>query len=435
MKRFYFDQLPMPFTRACVDTRKLERDDLFFALTGAKTDGHHFLQEAASKGASLLVIKKSYPTEQKFACPILRVDDPLEMLHQMAKEAISRLAPKTVAITGSFGKTTTKEFLVQILSPYRRVLSTAGTQNSQIGLPVSLLNSIQGDESHCVVEMGLTEAGHIAKLVELVPPDLAVITALAPVHIAQFENMQALARAKFEIFSNPRTKTGLISKECAQYQALLERLVSFGTYSLQAIDADWRLQVERDHLLVQNGEDVVQLPKVGLPAVHFYQNLLGAIACARWCGLSWEEIQGSVTRVKLYERRFQEVVKQGIIFIDDAYNAGEATMICALQSFAQRESTGKKIAILGELAELGEFSEETHRRVGLCALECVDGVICFGDGCKPIVDIWKKKGREAPLFLEMQEMIEHLKQKLNGGDLVLLKGSRGNRLERVLEAF
>ena len=436
MKQFFCDEIRLPLcTGVAVDTRKIKWGNIFFALEGAQTDGHHFLQEAALKRASLLVVKKSYQGKSDFSCPLIRVEDPLHLLQRIAKVNVDKLQAITCAITGSFGKTTTKEFLVQLVSPHRKVLATSGSQNSQIGFPLSLLNNIEHDESICIVEMGLTEKGHIQKLVDIVPPDIGVITALAPVHIAQFNTMRDLAAAKMEIFSNPKTKVGLISKECMEFPYLVVEEPRKQTFSMNDAEVDWHLSVEKDCMVVQHQGTHIRYPKVVLPTAYFYHNLLAAIACAKMVGLSWAEIENSLPKLTLPERRFQEIVKQGICFIDDAYNAGEDSTVQALKAVAQRTHQGRKIAVLGELSELDALSEEVHRRIGLCALECVEDVICFGKGCQPIVEAFEKQGKKVTHFFEMNEMIAHLLQELGSGDLVLLKGSRGNRLERILEAF
>lgn len=195
-----------------VDSRQIKPGDLFFALPGAKADGHTFLEEAAKKGAAGAVVHHSY-NGADFGLPLIKSDDVLQTLQELARKKVESARPRIVGITGSLGKTTTKEFVTTLLKAKYRVAASPGNSNSQIGLPLAILNhSGEGDEI-LVLEMGMTHPGEIHKLVSIAPPEVAVVTKVALVHACNFESIEEIAHAKGEIFSHPLTKMGIYNKE------------------------------------------------------------------------------------------------------------------------------------------------------------------------------------------------------------------------------
>lgn len=422
----------IPFVVA-VDTRNVSKGDIFFALSGAKTHGELFLKDAAEKGAVSAVVSKEYAGES-YGLQLFRVENTLVALQEMAKRWVARSNAKIIAVTGSLGKTTTKGFISQLLQTKYAVGTTKGSQNSQIGLALSLLNETRGTEDFLVLEMGMSAPGHIQKLIEIVSPDIAVITSIALVHAENFESLQDIAKAKAEIVSHPKTATAIISADSACADFLLQS----GTckklsYSMnQESQARWKLEIKPHGLsLFENGEEVV-LPFIYFSAPHMYLNALCAISVARHCGMSFDEVRAGISFLSLPEKRLQEIEKNGVVYISDCYNAAEDSVKAALNSLKSRTGFQRKIGILGHMRELGKFSEECHRNVGECALDCVDTLFCLGENCKPVVEVWQEAKRPVKWFLEFEELFQHVQNELKAGDLVLVKGARSLQLERIL---
>ena len=423
-------------TGVAVDSRDVKPGNVFFALDGARTDGHLFLEEVSKKGAAAAVVKKTY-SGPKFGLVLFYVDDPLVSLQNAAKRWLAKSPAKVVAVTGSLGKTSTKGFLFSILKAKFNVSTTSGSKNSQIGLALAILNETRGDEDYLVLEMGMSAAGHIKKLVDIAPPHLALITSIELVHSENFDAIEDIAKAKAEIFSHPKTEKVIINQDSNCASDLLNLVpCEKESYSLRGdARAKWTMNVTANGMeFCENGEKVV-FPFLNLQAEHMYMNLLAAVGCARSLGMSFAEIQGALGEVCLPEKRLQEIEKKGVVFINDAYNAAEASMKGALDVIRKRNSGNRKIAILGHMRELGKFSDGCHRRVGEFALSCVDTVICLGENCKPLVEAWQEANKPVHWFLQFDEMMQHIHKEIRPGDLVLVKGARSLQLEKIIESF
>lgn len=418
-----------------VDSRLIKPGELFFALEGGKVDGHQYIADAAAKGASGVVVRNSYQGADH-GLPLIRVADPLKTLHEWAKSTLKSSKAKVVAVTGSIGKTTTKEFITTLLKEKYSVTSTPGNSNSQTSTPLVILNLFCGDEDVIVLEMGMTHPGQIAALVNIAPPDVAVLTTVALVHACNFPSLGDIARAKAEIFSHPKTTTGILSYDIANFNELLHigscRKVSFSTKSH---DADYFLREVADGLQIYSPQGKAHLPSLDLPGKHNQHNLLAAIAVARSMDLQWEEIASGIPKLKLFERRLEFVEKQGVLFVNDSYNANAVSIKAALDTLPAPKNGGKKIAVIGEMLELGKFTEECHMEVAEAALEHVDSMICMGANCKTIVERWNAAKRPVIWKMNIEDVVAELQKQTKPGDVVLLKGSRANGLWRVLPAY
>ena len=417
-----------------VDSRLIQPGGLFFALRGERVDGHRFLQEVAQKGACGAVIRRDYSGEIPEALPIVRVDDPLAALQTLAQTRVREVGARVAAITGSVGKTTTKEFARTIFSAACPMAATRGNNNSQIGMALSLLNDIRGDEQWLVVEMGMSGAGEIRKLTEVVPPDLALITSIAPVHTEFFENVEQIAQAKAEIFEHPDTKWGLYNADAPH----AEMMKTKGSCQKRAFSlrgdpgAYWSLQVGDGSVSVREGQEWFEFQCPSFPAQHVYDNLLAAIALARTALIPWEVVAQALPNLQLPKRRLEMVQKNGVLFINDAYNACELSMLSALDVLAHH-APARRVAVLGQMNELGPLSEECHRRVGERSLDAADVLFCLGSGCEPIVDVWRSAGRDCEWAASLHELTESLRVQLKKGDVVLLKGSHSNELWKCVD--
>jgi UDP-N-acetylmuramoyl-tripeptide--D-alanyl-D-alanine ligase len=423
-------------TGVSVDSRETRPGDLFFALPGNVTDGHVFLDEVARKGAFGAVISKDYQGPLPPFLPVSRVDDPLQMLQELARLLVREVGAKVIAVTGSIGKTTTKEFIRTILSVGTSVAGTNANNNSQIGLPLSLINSIRGGEQWLVVEMGMTNAGHIRRLIQIAPPDIAIVTMVALVHVENFEDLSQIAKAKAEIFEHSRTTWNLYNADTPHADVLASigygKKRSFSTKNDP--QAYWSLAIGDGTVTIREGSVQTTLPCPMFPARHVYDNMLAAIATVRTVGLGWDAIEEALPLLTLPKMRLEKKRCQGIWFINDAYNACELSMISALDVLSDH-APARRVAVLGQMRELKTFSEECHRRIGEKALGTADVLYCLGKECEPIVKKWKEAGRSCFWTLSLDELKAQLKEDLEAGDVVLLKGSRANELWKVLDCF
>lgn len=426
--------IPLPIHGISVDSRLVKNGDLFFALPGSQLDGHHFLHEVAAKGGVAAVVSKGYQGEDH-GMILIKAEEPLLALQEIARQILALHHPKVIAVTGSVGKTTTKDFIAELLKHKYRVAASPGNSNSQIGLPLSILNHTNGNEEVLVLEMGMTHAGQIQRLIEIAPPDIALITTVALVHANNFNHLSEIGRAKAEIFAHPRTAVGILSRQIENYEELCRigacKKLSF---AVECSDADYSLINEMQKgLLVKDLTGSTRLDPLKIPGLHNLHNFLGAVAVARCLKMEWDEINHASKTLTLPERRLEMIEKYGATFINDSYNASEASLKAALESLPDPKPGGKKIAVIGEMLELGKFSDQCHEIVGKFALERVDRLLCLGENCKSIKDVWQAAGRPVELFMERADVVHALKNELQAGDVVLLKGSRAKALWKVLD--
>jgi UDP-N-acetylmuramoyl-tripeptide--D-alanyl-D-alanine ligase len=422
-----------PISGVAVDSRLLKPHNLFFALPGARVDGHAFLAEIASKGALAAVVSNSY-TGSDFGIPLIRVENPLLSLQKLASQFLKESKLKVVGVTGSLGKTTTKDFIQTLLQVKFRVASSPGNSNSKIGLPLTLLNHVKGTEEIIILEMGMTHPGDITELVNIAPPDVAIITTVALVHACNFDSLKEIAQAKAEILTHSKTSLGIISKDMDHYSEIFKTGSCAKTsFSTTSSDADFYLQETGKELLIRSRSDNTILPCLNIPGKHNLHNFLAAVATVRTFGLNWEEIINGMQSLSLPERRLQHIEKNGILFVNDAYNASPVSTKAALTSLPAPKPGCKRIAVLGDMLELGKLSEECHKDVGKAALQYVDNMICVGPACGPILECWQEAKRPVIWVNKVEEAAEKLKEQMKPGDVVLLKASRAIGLNRILE--
>lgn len=418
----------------CVDSRLAIAGNLFFALKGDRTDGHQFLQEISSKKCCGAVVDKQY-SGPDFGLCLIKVDDVLLALQNLARNTILERNVKIVAVTGSVGKTTTKDFIASLLKQKYNVSASPGNSNSQIGIPIAILNHTDGKEDILVLEMGMTASGHIAKLASIAPPDVSVITTTALVHACNFNSLADIGRAKAEIFTHPKTQIGIYHYDIENG----EEIKQIGSckkfsFSLDVKEADYFLEPisEKIKISTSHGEEILLGP-FSVLGRHNLQNLLAAITCTRSLGLEWEYIQKGLPELVLPERRLQMIERRGIAFINDSYNASAISVKAALRSLPDPLNNGRRIAVLGDMMELGKFSKQCHQEVGEEALQFVDTMLCLGKECQVIYECWQKAGRPVKWFMDRSELVNELKKYLQPGDVVLLKASRSIQLWKVLE--
>lgn len=416
-----------------IDSRQVKNGDLFFALKGEKVDSHIFLKDVAEKGAIGAVVSQSYAGEN-FGLSLIKVENVLTALQHLAQTILAQRKTKVVAVTGSVGKTTTKEFLAHLLEIKYRVGKSPGNANSQTGVPLSILQAA-GDEEILVLEMGISQPGEMERLVKIGPPLIALITKIAPAHIAAFPNGLAdIAAAKCAILSHPQTRLGILHNDVKKFPDVLSKLsCKKQFFGRDESDADYRLFFTSGKLSIEEQGEMTRSFMLPFEAQHLQENFLGAAAVARSLGLSWEEIFEQARTLRLYPMRFEKIEKEGVLFINDAYNANPESMRAALRNIPVPKSGGKRVAVLGELAEQGDFSEENHREMGSEALQHVDELFCYGMETRPMVEVFSEAKRSVQFFTDIALMRQALFLQIKQGDVVLLKGKNTNGLWRVLD--
>ena len=415
--------------KCCVDSRLVAPGDLFFALPGAKVDGHAFLQEAQYRGAAAAVVHRSYRGESSL--PLIPVDNVLLTLQDLAKNHLQSLKPKNiVGVTGSFGKTTTKTFLHQFLSSTFKVGTNCGNYNSQIGLPLTLLNQLEGDEEIILLEMAMTEAGQLTRLVQIAPLTHAMITAIDYVHIGYFEGLEGIAHAKAEIFSSPKIQGGWVNYDAPHRDVLLNAgSCPKKTFSVHQTEADIHAVPHPDRLLLSWKNALVDLGSQQMiyPLKH---NLVAAATAALDLGVPPQAVSQIAQQIKTPEKRFQIIHKSGFTIVSDSYNA--SGMRFALQNLPAGK---RKIAALGIIPDLGKFSVPVHEEVAEIALKHLDILYCFGEECLPMVALWRKHGRHVEHFASREALAAALKELVVEGDVVLVKGALRFEMWKIVEAL
>lgn len=432
-----------------VDSRTLKPRDLFFALPGVRTDGHSFLEQAAIRQAAGAVVHLKY-RGGSYGLPLIYVENVLQTLQQLARDCLKRANPRVLAITGSVGKTTTKEWTYQFLSSQctavdSQIVRSPGSCNSQIGLPLSILQLfglIQEKDkipSTFIAEMGMTEPEQIKILASwIAPPEIALITAVELVHAGRFSGEEAIAAAKGEIFSSPNTRIGIIPSDVAGF----DTLQALGdctkrTFSIHNPSAHYRLTQEQrgetHFYTLHTPTGSYPLGTWHLPGKHALHNLLAACSLSCEYGMNPEHIAPLLPQLSFPDKRLQQIVRNGILFINDSFNAPPVAVEAALSILPVPKSNGRRIAVLGTMPDLGAFCRPLHEKIGKHALNCVDILLCLGEETLAMHDIWKEAGRPSLHFISKTELSHHLNTFLKPNDVVLIKGKNTLRMWTLIE--
>jgi len=423
-----------------IDSRTIQAGELFFAVRGERLDGHDFVEAALAKGAVAAVVEAGQAGRYPEASPLLKVGDSLTALQQLAA-AVRRLWGRpVVGITGSAGKTTTKEIVAHVLGNRYTVLKSQGNLNNHFGLPLQLLK-LQPEHDMAVIEMGMSHAGEIAALARLAQPDCGVVTLVAPVHLEFFDSIAGIARAKYELIQALPADGIAVLNGDDEYVSQFGRdfhgkVVTFGMRK----PADVMARNVRSlgsggssFEVVCNGESAyVTLPLLG---EHNIYNALAGIAVGLQYGVSLPASADSLVSLSAADKRGEIVTFEGATLINDCYNSNPKALTSMVRSLAQ--IPGKRhIVVAGEMLELGPSGETLHtdcgRQMGASGVDFVLGVRGLA---KHIVEGAAAAGI-AGGFVETPEAAgEWMRGNLNAGDVVLLKASRGVRLERALEAW
>lgn len=420
-----------------LDSRKVEQDFLFVATVGERVDGHSFIEQVYEKGA-LCVICEKVPQNPKGA--YILVQNSFQALKDVARFYRESLAIKVVGITGSVGKTSTKEFIASVLATHFKVLKTEGNFNNEIGLPLTVLR-IQEDTQVAVLEMGISDFGEMHRLSEIAKPDICVITNIGQCHLENLGTRDGILKAKTEIFDFMKADgtvclNGDDDKLITVQDVNGKEPVFFGrknTHAIFATDCENKGLSGSKVVIHREGRSFeVSIP---LPGEHMIQNALAATAVATAFGLSDEEIQKGIAEVEPVGGRSHIIRKEKVTIIDDCYNANPVSMKAAVDLLSMADS--RTVAILGDMFELGSNENALHYEVGAyAASKNIDVVICVGtlsknmyEGALSVEDSVSKPY----YFVDKDSLLEELGGLLQDGDSVLIKASHSMHFEELID--
>jgi UDP-N-acetylmuramoyl-tripeptide--D-alanyl-D-alanine ligase len=429
-----------PIRGAAVDSRAVRPGQLFVALPGERTDGHRFLDAAAAAGASaLLVTRPPANLDALGDVSVIRVSDGLVALHAIAAAWRARFDPLVVGVTGSIAKTSTKEAVAAVLQRRFRTLRNEGNQNNEIGLPLTLLR-LGPEHEAAVLEMGMYVGGEIAQLAAMARPRIGVVTAVQPVHLSRIGSIEAIERAKGELVEAlPSDGTAVLNADDPRVRRMSSRTSARSiTYGF-ADDADVTAEAiesagadgMRFVLRAGGGRTPVAIPTLGRLAVH---NALAAAAVGLAAGMATDEIVAGLGSGWAAPHRAELIRVGGVTIVDDSYNASPASVAAAIELLAGLP--GRRIAVLGEMLELGEGHVSGHRAVGEAAAAAVELLVVVGAGAAPIAEAALDAGLGTDCVLRVPDRdaaLHALRPRLRSGDVVLVKASRGVALDLLVE--
>jgi UDP-N-acetylmuramoyl-tripeptide--D-alanyl-D-alanine ligase len=429
-------------TGAEVDSRRLRSGDVFVALPGARRDGHDFVDEALRIAGAALVRRDVPLSEPPPGRALVRVDEPLTAYHELARRECHGRRWKVVAVTGSVGKTTTKDFLARFLATRWRTGASEGNRNSTLGLPAEILSQDEGIEVF-VAEAGMSSVGELTTLGEILRPSVVLYTRIAPVHTEFFPNIEGIVRAKAELLPWLDNQGTLVVNADDPHQESFPdqtdaRILRYGGALSEArIEnlEDRGLLGSRFFLVLPDSEAMVELALAG---VHQAENLLAAAAAASVFGVSAEDVANTAADLSPAAHRGRVLtLADGVSLVDDSYNASPLAVSRVLELLAR--APGRRIAVLGEMYELGELAAEAHETVGVKAAASCDLLVAVGGAHARLVAASATRAglpqRAVHLAGNAEEAAELLRGLLHAGDVVLVKGSRGVGLDRTVAAL
>ena len=426
--------------KVSTDSRTLKPGELFVALRGENFDGHNFVESAAKTGAAGAIVDSNWKGKTPDSFALIRAKDTLQAYQQVAANYRKSLKLKVVAITGSNGKTSTKDFTASVLSRRFRVTKTEGNFNNHVGLPRTILEATSRDEV-AVWEIGMNHPGEIAALSKIAAPDAAIITNVGVAHIEFMGSREAIADEKGALVEAVGVAGIVILNADDPFSARIApraraKVVLAGTTDGTIRASEVTQSEDGTEFTILEGAHRcrAQLP---VPGLHMVQNALLAVATGRAFGVSLEMCAAGLAAAPLAKARLQIKKVGGVEFIDDSYNANPDSMKAALRTLAELPAEGKRIAVFGEMRELGSESERGHREVGETAATLkIDQLIAIGNLAAEIARAAKDAGLEKTAIVESTSQAADLLGEIAApGDLVLVKGSRLARTEQVIEGF
>lgn len=436
------------FGEAVTDSSKVKTGSVFVALKGERLDGHRFVAEAVRRGARCVIVHRLPGRAMKNAA-VIQVPDTLKALGDLAHYRREKFAPKVVAITGSNGKTTTKEMLAAILEEgflngralRGKVLKTEGNFNNLVGLPLTLLR-LRQDHRVAVVELGTNRPGEIQRLAQIADPDLGIITSVAPAHLEGLTSVAGVAREKGALYGNVR-RGGVIAVNLEDPwvrrlgQRFKGRKIMYGKRANVRAES-WRsLGSKGARFVLRMGRARCNI-RLNYPGEHNVTNAVGAAALAHTLGVGRAAIRRGLERARPLAMRMQVEEWQGIGIINDAYNANPASVEAAIRTLAEIKGQGERIAVLGDMFELGKQSPQQHLKVGKhIAQYKISALYLLGaEAAEHVRKGALRGGMPAErIFVakDHSDLVRQLRSRLRRGDWLLVKGSRGMKMEKILD--
>jgi UDP-N-acetylmuramoyl-tripeptide--D-alanyl-D-alanine ligase len=423
-----------------IDSRTIGAGELFFAVKGDRFDGHDFVTAALRNGAAAAVVRSDQLSQYADKKSLLAVDDTLTALQTLAT-AVRRVWGKPlIGVTGSAGKTTTKEAIAHVLAARFRVLKSEGNFNNHFGLPLMLLK-LQPEHDLAVIEMGMSHAGEIRALAKIAQPEVGVVTNVAPVHLEFFDSLAGIARAKYELIEAlPPNGTAILNADdeyVSQFgRDFKGRVITYGTTATAELRAEnvVSLGAEGSSFQIVAGSERIPatLPLVG---EHNILNALAAVAVGLSQSLKLSEAVSALATLRPAEKRGQVVQLGNITVINDCYNSNPKALQAMVDSMAAMNAA-RRIVVAGEMLELGPAAAEMHRAAGRHIGERkIDVLLGVRGLAQAMVDSARESGISAEFVASAEEAGEWLARETRDGDVVLLKASRGVKLERALETW
>lgn len=438
----------LPFAGVAIDSRTVEPDRFFVALVGEVHDGHRFVAEVAEKGIRGFVVSEDrlsdlpLSTLRETGAACVAVPDTTRALGDLAAYHRGRSAASVVAITGSNGKTSTRRMTAAVVATRFETLSTRGNYNNEIGLPLTLL-SLRPEHQWAVLELGMNHFGEIRRLGTICTPEVGVITNIGPAHLEGVGSIEGVAEAKAELLETVRTGgTVVLNADDSRVMALADRshhaTLTFGLdegAAVRAAKVDVMPAEIGFELIIEGERQRVRL-RTGAPFM--VSNALAAAAVGRVLGIGLSDIARGLSRYHAVDNRMRRLALAGdIVVLDDTYNANPASMAAAVQTLVEATGPGRKIAVFGDMLELGDNAERLHEELGVLAAQSgLERLYATGDHAAAVAEGAARAGLAAGSIRTgtKEEIVRDLLRQLRDGDRILVKGSRGMKMETVVAA-
>jgi UDP-N-acetylmuramoyl-tripeptide--D-alanyl-D-alanine ligase len=446
------------FGEIVTDSTKVKKGSVFVALKGERLDGHRFVAESLKRGAACAIVHRDMHAGMKrtpgeavpSSATVVRVKDTLRALGDLAHYRREKLAPKVIAITGSNGKTTTKEMVAAICEEAvlhgqklrGKILKTQGNFNNLVGLPLTLLG-LRPSHKVAVVELGTNRPGEIQRLAEIAAPDLGIITAVAAAHLEGLNSLAGVAREKGALFHKIRPGGAIavnlddprVRRLGAKFPG---RRISYGRGGLVRAEAVRRVDAQGMRFTLRAGARRCAV-KLRFLGQHNISNAVGAAALALGLGVSLAAIRRGLEKARPYAMRMQTARWRGAGVINDAYNANPASMVAAVNTLAALNGRGEKVAVLGDMFELGKMTGREHRELGKrVAKTGIHRLYLLGRQASAVKAGALRGGMNGDKVVigkDHRDIARRLKSHVKRGDWLLIKGSRGMQMEKILDAF
>ncbi|MCR5033294.1 MAG: UDP-N-acetylmuramoyl-tripeptide--D-alanyl-D-alanine ligase [Lachnospiraceae bacterium] len=434
--------LPEEVQSVTTDSRQVSPGCLFVPIVGERADGHDFIPQAAGSGALASLSEKELSD-----APVsyIQVESSLQAVKDIAAYYLEQLGIPVVGVTGSAGKTSTKEMIASVLAQKYQTLKTQGNFNNELGVPLTVFR-LRDEDQIAVIEMGINHFGEMSRLASITRPDTGVITNIGTAHLEFLGDRDGILRAKTEMLDYIRPGGHIVlNGDDDKLRTVREshgiRPVFYGLDPKNDVYAD---NVKSHGLKgtscrIHSGEDIFEVT-VPIPGIHMVYNALSAAAVGSIYGLSASEIRRGIETVQSIGGRFHLIETENLTIVDDCYNASPSSMMASLDVL--KESEGRRVAVLGDMAELGENERALHREVGRHAAGCgIDSVICVGDLCGDMAEEAENEARKNGLGTEVlhekdrDSLIGSLREIIRPGDTVLVKASHCMGFEKIVEAL